>query len=466
MLYIHHFYFLFSVLPIEDCIENIVETSEDYADQNALMITNGQHEALENITDITLCVKIHKNNNARELLYEDMCYAPTTENISEIQNKQRDNQELSKIEATTLIEYFFDHCSNDYETRYRNKEVVVNVRIVPLYCDPVFIEVGEMLQEKTKASEPVVLVGYVISSIGLLGAILSLSAFCRPSFLQQHHIGYLCIGRSVFDICMLAYSTLQLYFRDDVLDDVSVKVASASTTETDVKNIVRCCAFFLLCMPAEIGTVLLTMALSLQRMIAVTWPFKAKVYLNSTVAKKIIIAVVCVSIIVPIVSFVILFATSRGTIGHDYMCALFSIEKDVGFYFSIAWSCIVIAVPWIIIVGLTAVTMYQLAKARRNRARMAASNQNTGSQSQLQNQNLITVLLLVFSFLFALVPEILLNTIVILNPHLDLVEKSLNLENWIYVALALKSSPGVFIYFGSNLQFRQIILGYVKCNCN
>ncbi len=439
-----------------------MKTNEDYADYDRVMIANVEHEALENITDVTLCARFYTNNKDQNLLHEDTCYARRNKNISDIQNKQKNEIELLESERDMLVEYYFEHCPSDYETKYRQKSIVVDVRVVlaNYLCSAAFKQVGESLENTSNSSKIAGIVGYTIVAVGLLGALLSLSVFCRPSFLEQHHIGYMCIGRSVFDVFMLVYCTLLLHYRDDE-NDISIGVPSGSQDAIGAKGILDCCAFFVLFMPSEIGAVLLTAALSTQRMIAVAMPFKAKVYLNSSVAKKICAAVICVCVLVPAICFVVLFTGSNDP---NRMCALFSINIDIVFYFSLVWSAVFVVLPWIVIVTMTSLTACHLVAARKTRARMATANQNAASQIELHKQNLIMVFLIIGTFLVALVPEILLNVVAIMQPHLDMIETSINIEVWTYVILALKSSPNFFICFGSNPQFRQIILGYLKRN--
>ncbi len=452
-------------MPIEDCIENVKKTYEDSVDANedATFHANIEHEALENITDVVLCARVYRNSD-RKLLTEEHCLANADKNISHIRNKQRSEKELTNSDKESLVGFYFDHCPSDHKDQYKQKYVIVDVKIAlaAYMCDAAFFKFEQKLDNESHSVQSVAIAGYVIIAIGLLGALLSLSIYCRPSFLRQHHIGYICICRSVFDVFMLVYCILMLHFGRGETDahHLYIDKPSGTTNPYGTESLVQCCAVFIFFMPSEIGTVLLTMALSLQRLIAVAIPFKAKVYLNSNVAKKTCAAVLCICVVVSVIFFTVVYTIANDNSLNCVLTAASQGIKDTFFIVSLVWSIIFVALPWLAIVVIAISTLYHLVIARRKRAQMAAANQNTSSHDELNVEDIVMVLVIVGSFLVALIPEILLNVIAILRHHIDMAGTQVNIEAWSYVVLAVKSSTNFPISFGFNPKFREIFLGY------
>ncbi len=452
------------ILPYEECIDDILQTNEEYSDQDALLMTNVEHEAINNVTDAVLCASFFEYNNgilSDRVLEKDTCFVRSEGDIASIRQKQAGGDELSESDKDTLREHYFEHCSAKHEARYRQNTIKIHVQLVsaPHQCQSSgFDKFNALKDSEQKGSTAFAVVAFVITAVGILGAGLSLSVFCRPSFLSRHHVGYLCIERSIFDILMLVYCVQTGFGLGKILHrrdaDDSMIINSRIITE------IQCIASFVLFMPSEIGTMLLTLAISVQRLMAVAAPLKAKVYLNKSVAKKICIAVLCICVVISAICAVLVLAANN----FKPTCMITDIDMDLMFYFSIAWSIIIIAVPWLIIIIVTISTLYHIVASRRKRNELTSENPNA-AQDELVKEDIVMVILICVGFLIALAPEILLNVASLVgrkSNRVNIFFSTIYIELWMYFALSIKSSLNFFIYFASNPKFREIITSYVK----
>ena len=422
------------------------------------LVTNVEDEAILNVTDVVLCANFMDNpkNGRRRTLKDDFCVVIPEGDIASIRQKQNKGIELSKMDKNILKEHYFEHCSSEYREKYQQHSVTVEMKLVnaPNQCKSALAQNIEALNQVGEYDRIIAITGFTITAIGFLGAILSLSVFCRPSFLARHHVGYLCIGRSVFDILMLIFCA-QSGFGKFLYNSDQVESYGASNL-----RILRCGMFFVFFLFPEIGTMLFTLAISVQRLMAVAMPLKAKVYLNKKVDKKICIAVVCVSLAIPAICFVsMFFATDNYS-----TCILMDEEEEFMYYFSIIWLAVFIALPWVTIIISTVLTLYYTVVARNRRNEMTSANSDTSSHLELHKEDFVMVISITFSFLIALTPEILF---LVLNLTADIVDTDimlsrLHIEFGVFITLAVKCSLPFFIFLGSNSEFRQMILGYIK----
>ncbi len=210
-------------------------------------------------------------------------------------------------------------------------------------------------------------------------------------------------------------------------------------------------------MPSEIGTMLVTLSLAVQRLMAVATPLKAKVYLNKGVTKKICIIVVCMCVVIPTICFVVIYIASD----FQPSCYLTDVDTDFMFHFSIVWSVLFITLPWLTIIIITFVTLYHVVVSRKKRNELTSPNPNAPSNTGLHKEDLAMVIVICISFFIFLAPEILLNALALIGPNIDMLLSALYIQLWTYIALSVKSSLNFFIYFASNPNFREIILSYI-----
>ena len=100
---------------------------------------------------------------------------------------------------------------------------------------------------------------------------------------------------------------------------------------------------------------------------------------------------------------------------------------------------------------------------------MTSPTNNAAAQNDPHKRTKIMSLVISFTFLAALIPEIIMNVLGILQASdLSQLYLAVHLDNVKIVLLAGKSSLGFFLYFATNDGFRQVILGYCKVcfRCN
>ncbi len=438
---------------------DILEKHEEH-NNNATLLAEVEDKALENVTDVVLCANIYDNatHGDPKLLKEDICFVNLNEDIAALRSKQNQGTVLSEMDENKLSQYYFRRCSAKYEEKYRENSISVEMRLVaiPSQCKSAFVEDYLVLNQVQKPKDIVRIVGFTVTALGLLGAILSLSVFCRPSFLARQHLGYLCIERSIFDIFMLVYCAQTGFTYDISSDQLRGTERPPKAVET-----VQCCMFFIFFLPSEIGTMLVTLFIALQRLLAVAIPFKAKVILNSGVTKVLCLVILCVYVIVPVICFVVFYVASD----FNPSCMIMRTDKAFLFNFLLVWSVIFISVPWLTIVSVNIATLYHIVVARRRRNELTATNPEAQSQSELHMRDLKMVVVMSMSFLVAVAPEILLNVMALIGQSGDvyLFLTSIQIELGTYMILAVKSSYNFFIYFGTNALFRRVILNYTPC---
>ncbi len=381
-------------------------------------------------------------------------------------SKQARGVQHTESDQSDLIYAYFDHCSSVYKMKFEQQEVSIKLRLVtyPGECKQTDIDkfINNIVSNTKNAREILKIIGYVVSSIGLLGNLLSLSVFCRPSFIAAYHISFYCIARSCYDILMLVFCILCNY-------NARLEFSSATSSDEDNYNsvpniqyviILQCAFVFAGFMTSEIGTALSTLAISIERLISISIPLKAKVYLTHRVARRVTFGVVCISISIPLGFFLYTYLQNDITFGKD--CLKFSRDPSSTefLYFTIIWMVIVILIPWFLILGVTVVTVKKLRAAAKKRQTMTSQN---SSQNDPHKRTKTMSLVIAFSFIVALVPEIIGNAFAILQAiNLSNFYELVHLNDVITLMLAVKSSLGFFLCVTSNDEFRQVIIGYCK----
>ncbi len=268
-------------------------------------VAEDQRLANLNLSDSVLCASIYTVETlgeAPQLLCEDTCIAVTNKDPRLVlySTKQRRGDQLTESDTSALVHAYFDLCNSFYKSRFEKNEVSIKINLVTFLGECKNTDklktFHNTMTETHELSEIIKVVTYIVSSIGLIGNVLSLSVFCRPSFLAEFHIGYQCIARCCYDILMLVYCILSTYnseidFRDTIFGN--------EFSETKTITTIHCVSLFFCFMSSEIGTAFLTLAISFERLIAIIIPLKAKIYLNRRTAKKVTIGLVCLSILAP-----------------------------------------------------------------------------------------------------------------------------------------------------------------------
>ncbi len=448
------------ILPYEKCIKDIVETVEN-EEEEAMFFTDLENDPFENITDAVLCMRMYRNGDDVPVM-EDMCLVRSEGDILSLRQKQNRGNQLSDLDQDTLREHYFQYCSSDYEAMYRQNSITLDFLLVssPNQCDSFVKQKIVSLMEAGESEKVFQIIGYTITVIGILGSLLSLSVFCRPSFLARHHVGYLCIIRSIFDIFMLVYCALSGFIERETDFTLIAETQDAKETFSPSKyGLLQCCSFYIFFMSSEIGVMLITLALSVQRLLAVAIPLKAKVYLNKRVAKKLCVIVVCMCVVIPAICFVMIYIATD----FNPSCYITDAHTDFMFHFLIVWSTLFITLPWLTIILITSLTIYYVVISRKKRNELTEMNPNaTSQQIEFQKDDFTMIIVVGIGFLIVLVPEMLLNALALVGQNIDLMLSALYIQIATYISLSVKSSLNFFIYFVTNPKFREIIISCVK----
>ncbi len=454
------------VLPEEECIEDIIEkkdaldSGEDYALQTDLA---DEKLAGLNISDSVLCATIYSDTNSeeRKLLHTDVCFSSNTDpRIVTFSKKQRLGEQPTESDKTDLVYAYFERCDSKYRSRYEEEKVTVEMLVVtfPGECHnakAVKSKENDIVKYK-HFRQYFQIVAYVLASLGLLGNLISLIVCCTPSFIADQHISIYVIARCIYDTFMLIYCIVRMA---DKGDDLSVlNVTHVDGQEFGIVAYLQCISVFIFFMTSKLGTVLLTLVISIERYIAVQIPFKAKLYLNHRIAKFILIGVVCMTIVIPLIIFIPLYFTS----GFGSACIGFSTNPSERqtLYFTLLWTGLVIVIPWLCVLVFTSLTLWKLKQASLARSQMTSSATIVSQNDPLKKTRLMALIMSV-TFLVALIPEIILNCLEIMSVYgLMTIYKEQQLSDIIYICLALKSSLNFVLYVHSEKQIT--VWAYLK----
>ncbi len=377
--------------------------------------------------------------------------------------KQNAEAEITRQDENDLIYAYFEFCSSHFKSKYEEYNVIMNVRLVafPSQCTGKYKEFAESVNQGLDMLIYFNVIIYILALIGLVGNILSLSVFCRSSFIAAHHIAYYCIARSIYDISMLMFCVIVSYHRGHTDVSISYSIHERSDLpETYVDNLM-CLALFGLFMPSELGTAYLTLTLSFGRFFSTAFPFKAMVYLTHRIAKRVTIVVVIITVLVPLCTFLPTYLLY----GFGAECITFN-RNPTGkhfLYFTIVWTCVVILLPWILVLSFTIVTGFKMQEAAVNRQQMMSGDAINPNDVAQDKRIKLMSMAIASSFLVALVPEIILNAFGIVHSLNKLsLTKATELSGVIVILLGLKSSLGFFVYFATDVEFRQAIMGYCR----
>ena len=164
---------------------------------------------------------------------------------------------------------------------------------------------------------------------------------------------------------------------------------------------------------------------------------------------------VCGTIVIPALIFTPNYLTS----GLESDCLDFSQDpsSQAYLYFALPWTGLVILLPWIFILAFTVTTIWKLKQASLRRAQMTFAA-NPPPNDPLKRTRLMA-LVIAITFLVALIPEIIVNCLAIMEATNALdIYSEVRLSRIIYVFFVLKSSVNFFLCIGTNEQFRQIFL--------
>ncbi len=457
------------VMPKEECVEDIIEkkdaldSGQDYTLQADL---DDDKLATElNISDSVMCIEIHTvaTSENPKLLHENVCFTSNTDQrIVSYSRKQNLDEQITDEDKTDLVYAYFQLCDTMYQSRFEQHEVTIDINLVtfPGECQNTErMKTGENAIVKYRGMRQHYRVAiYILLSVGLLGNLICLIVCCRPSFVEGQHISYYVIARCIYDTVMLIFCFLRAYAKGDELGFEPIdQVGDSTEMSANIDVTIECISLFSCFMTSELGTVLLTLVISLERLLAVVFPFKAKRFLNHSNAKKATMAVVCITIVIPAALFIPNYMKS----GWGMNCQDLNVKPDQSrkglLYFTICWTGFVIFLPWLFILAFTVTTIWKLKKAS------IARRQMTGASSANQNDPLkrtrLMALVTVITFLVALVPEIVLNCLSILDllKILSAYEEQ-HISTIILILLALKSSLNFVVCIVANADFREIFL--------
>ncbi len=290
--------------------------------------------------------------------------------------KQNAGTEITGLDKHNLIDAYFDFCSAHYKSQYDENRVIVNLKLVtfPSECSGKAKEFDNSVNLGLDVMIYFNIGVYILSAIGFLGNILSLSIFCRPSFIADHHIAYYCIARSVYDKLMLIFCVIVSYHSGHTGVGTNLgRHGKNDLTESIVDNLL-CLSLFGLFMPSEVGTSLLTLTLSFGRYCATAFPLTARVYSTHHNAKKATLVIVVITVLVPVTPFL----PTYFLYGSGADCITFSKGPSSNdfLYYTIIWTGLVILLPWVLILIFTILSACKMQEAALNRQQMTSPNAN------------------------------------------------------------------------------------------
>ncbi len=397
----------------------------------------------------------------------EFCIAGSTDpRIVSYSNKQTTGVQITESDKDDLLKVYFDQCSPHYKAKFEQQEVFIKIHLVtyPGECKNTFDRIVNKVAMKTRGvREKLRIVGYIIAGIGLIGNLLCISVFCRPSYIATHRVSYYCLARSCSDNLMLIFCIISLYYYalefsfkagfDEVLESIN--------EDKDYLVILQCAFVFAGFMTSEISSALLTLAISVERLISVVFPLKSKTYLTRQLARRVTFGVICISVLVPLVCFLAINVPVPVDFGSE--CLKFNKDPTSAefLYFTIIWTVVVVLLPWITILVVTAITLWKLREASKRRQQMTSAT--SAAQNDPHRTTKLMSLVIAFSFIITLIPEIIINAFAILQAsNLSQFYAAVHLNSVIIVLLAAKSSLSFFLCIATNERFRQIVLGYFK----
>ncbi len=391
--------------------------------------------------------------------------------------KQTGGVQLTQSDKSDLIDVYFEQCSTIYQSKFEQQEVSIILKLVtyPGECkstdkNKLFDSIQRRVRESRKSLR---IIGYIVSGIGLVGNLLCISVFCRPSYIATYRISYYCLARSCADCLMLIFCIISIYshnfeFAHKTVEDNAHKTGGDKTYQSidpieDYLWILQCVFVFAGFMVSEIGSALCTLAISIERLISVVFPFVAKAYLTHRTARRATFGVICASVLIPLVFFLATYVPKGIEFGAECLNFVSDPTTTEFLYFTLIWTAIVILLPWFTILVVTAITLLKLRKASKRREEMTSPNSQNAAQNDPNRRTKVMSLVLAFGFLVALIPEIINNAFAILQAsNISQMYLAVQFHNVFIILLAGKSSMALFLCFGTNAQFRQIILGYFK----
>ena len=407
--------------PYDSCKEEVIAKKQglDEGKHNYTMITNLEDDRLSNLTDSVLCTSASKKTKAGgvRLLKEDTCITNNQDpRLAKVSQKKKQGMPVEESDKNDLLDVYFEQCNDEYKLMFMNEQVDIEVDLVrfPSECRNEHNNMVRTLDNIRGISFYLKIVTFIFSAIGLISNLLGLSVFCRPSYMARYRISSYCIARCIYDILMLCFCIQRAQvigkYRYLNLKRDSFKSAKNVLTYDSFNDTVHFVFFFVCYLPSSLGTVLLTLAMSLERLISTTIPMKAKVYLTHNVAKKVTIIVVFVTLVVALAIFIPISVITKMnmeslpfSIGNEYDTEL------TNTVFTSVWSGVVMILPWLIMLVSTGKTLWEIKKARQKRAQMTSPTQATNNEQNDPQKKM--ALIIVICFLVALVPEILNNVL-------------------------------------------------------
>ena len=390
--------------------------------------------------------------------------------------KQTRGVQLTESDKSDLIDVYFEQCSTLYQSKFRKREVSIIIELVtyPGECEStdknkIFDSIEKKVQKSRKTIRIIV---YIVAGIGLVGNLLCISVFCRPSYIATYRISYYCIARSFSDCLMLIFCIISIYAHDFEFGHKKDGDETYQSTDPieDYLWILQCVFVFAGFMVSEICSALCTLAISIERLISVAFPLKAKVYLTHRIARRATFGVVCASVLIPLVFFLATYLPKGIDFGEECFNFISDQRSEEFLYFTSIWTGIVILLPWLSILIVTAITLSKLGQASRRRQEMTSANNQNAAQNDPNRRTKVMSLVLALGFLVALIPEIINNFVAILQASnlLGNMYLAVQFYNVFIILLAVKGSMAFFLCFATNAEFRQKILRYfkvcVRCN--
>ena len=144
------------------------------------------------------------------------CIAGSTDpRIVSYSKKQTTGVQITESDKDDLLNVYFDQCRPHYKEKFEQQEVSIKIHLVtyPGECKNTFDKIVNNVAMKTRdVGEKLRIVGYTITGIGLIGNLLCISVFCRPSYIATHRVSYYCLARSCSDNLMLIFCIISLYY--------------------------------------------------------------------------------------------------------------------------------------------------------------------------------------------------------------------------------------------------------------
>jgi hypothetical protein len=289
------------------------------------------------------------------------------------------------------------------------------------------------------------LISHSFIVIGILGNIITIIVLIQPR--MRSSINYLLIGLAVSDLLLLVAAILSFG-----LTAIYPHSGKMMTYYFNVRPFLTLFVFPL-SLIAQMGSIYLTMFVSLERYIAIRFPLKARGWCTKSHAKQCLIAITIFAIVYNLPKFFEVGLTEGEDKEHGtFYCLRASNLRRNGLYIStyIHWMYLI----FMNLIPLTAITFFNVEIFLR--VRQVNKNRYKLTQREMQDIKLTSMLFcVVVVFLVCNFPAVLINILESFFQNIEIDDRLLKLSNFL---VALSSSVNFIIYVVLVKKFRLVFL--------